>query len=76
MENEQAGSGGQRARRRRCRAKILGTSNLVECQADIQVCEWQIPYGKGKLCSHMANQMIARGIIPAAWLPQAPSDSP
>lgn len=58
---------GQKTDVTNCHAKILGLSNLVECNTKIHVCRWHLPFGEGALCIHPSNAMIAKGALPTGW---------
>jgi len=58
-----------------CRARRLGASNLVECQTEIPSCHWHIPFGEGRLCGHISNQIIAMGVLPNGWLTDVSENS-
>lgn len=59
--------GGQSAGVSNCRARILGLSNLVECNTGVHLCRWHLSFGDGMLCIHPSNAMIARGVLPTGW---------
>lgn len=50
-----------------CRARILGLSNVVECNTKVHTCRWQLPFGEGALCVHPSNSMIAKGVLATGW---------
>jgi hypothetical protein len=76
MSDKQSGGGdSQTIDAATCRAKRLGTSNLVECQAAMPSCHWHVPFGEGRLCGHISNQVIAMGVLPMGWSQNAPEIS-
>ena len=62
MDNNQLTAGANA-----CRARAVGSTNLVECQAEALHCHWYIPFGDGKFCGHPRNNLIAEGVPPEEW---------
>jgi hypothetical protein len=60
-------SDGQHAGSVNCRARVLGLSQLVECNTKVDACGWHFPFGEGLLCSHPSNSMIAKGSLLTGW---------
>jgi len=58
---------GQKTDVANCRARILGQSNLVECNTKVHDCRWYHHLGEGALCVHPSNIMIAKGVLPTGW---------
>jgi len=50
-----------------CRARLLGLSNVVECNTKVHTCRWHLSFGEGALCVHPSNSMIAKGTLLTGW---------
>ncbi len=35
-----------------CRARLLGSTGLVECLMEVIRCQWAVPFAEGKVCNH------------------------
>ncbi len=51
----------------KCRASMLGKTDMVECLTEVHLCRWRTPYGEGTLCVHPSGSMIAHGDLPSGW---------